>query len=39
MWWKEKLLNYQNTSKYYEHDCLQNILLFIRPYLAVLVVK
>ena len=25
-WWKENLLNHQKVSKYYEHDCRQEVL-------------
>ena len=39
LWWKESLLNYQKVSKYYEHDCLQNVVLLFMSPLKALIVK
>ena len=39
MWWKKNLLNYQNVSKYYEHGCLENLLLLFMSLLTALIVK
>ena len=39
LWWKENLLNHQKVSKYYEHDCMQKILLLFMALWTALVVK
>ena len=31
--------NHQKVSKYYEHDCLQNFLLYFMPLLTALIIK
>ena len=37
-WWKENLFNHQKFSKYNEHDCLENLCLFM-SLLTALIVK
>ena len=35
----ETLLNHQKFSKFYEHDCLQNLILLFMSLLTALIVK
>ena len=39
LWWKENLAEYQNNSKYYNHDCLQNFILLVMSLLTAPIVK
>ena len=39
LWWKENFFIYENVSKYYEHACLKNFILFFMPLLTDLIVK
>ena len=39
LWWKENLLKHQRVSKYYENDCLQNLLLHFMSLLTTRFVK
>ena len=39
LWRKENLLNHPKLAKYYEHDCLQNVLLLFISLSTALIVK
>ena len=39
LWWKEDLVKHQKVSKYYDHHCQKNILLFFMSLSTALIVK
>ena len=39
LWWQENLLNHQNVSNYFEHDCLQDFRLLFMSLLTALIIK